>query len=420
MIIQSFWSKPFLNDSKDPNSRFKGGWLSEKYFYYSMTLSCLKFKQYYGHVKLYTDKAGEEILSGKLGIPYSEYDNRLNLLDEYPEKLWAFPKLYCYQLQTEPFIHADTDVFIWEKFPETLTGSALFCQNIEENFPIYGDALNEILAIFNWVPTELINTLYKYKGVKAFNAGIIGGTNLDYFKELYARSEKFIQRNLDKFEDIDVGIFNMIYEQQLGYAIAEKRNITPECLFDDVDANFTRLTNFHLAPFLYRYVHAIGMAKKSQHACEQIEALLMYEFPEEYQKVRANGEKHLLWKPGYEISERRKEFLFSMFRFVREKSDSDICKLRFHINPTVKITEGEPIQVTFTSPQKSIEETIELNDWDNMLLYFEESMSIDELSRELMLDDDISSKYTPRQLQEKLMSFVFDKCLLHELLIPEF
>lgn len=421
MIVQSFWSKPFLSDSNDPNSRFKGGWLNEKYFYFSMALSCLKFKEFYGEVKLYTDSKGEDILKNKLGIPYTNYINCFDSLNDINEKLWAFPKLQTYSTQEKPFIHADTDVFIWEKFPDDFISSPLFCQNIEENFPIYGDALNEILTLFKWIPTELINSLYKHKTVIAYNAGVIGGTDLDFFKELHSRSEKFINKNKHLFEKIDVGIFNMIYEQQLGFAIAEKMNIKPKSMFENVDSNFTTLVNFHLASFHSKYIHAIGFAKKSIYACEQIEALLMYEFPDEYERIKNNGIKNNLWGAYYEITPKRKDFLFLIFKYVRENSLEKICETKFRLNKTAKIIESDDLnKVEYISPQTLELEILKLEDWDNILLYFEESISVQELCAELLLDADIQAKYSKEALIDVLLSFVFDKCLLHEILLPEF
>jgi len=421
MIIQSFWSKPFLSDSKDPNSRFKGGWLNEKYFYFSMALSCLKFKEFYGEVNLYTDSKGKHILNKTLDIPYSNFINCFDKLENVNEKLWAFPKLHTYSIQDSPFIHADTDIFIWEKFPDKLINSPLFCQNIEENFPIYSEALDEILTLFDWIPAELINSLYKNKKILAFNAGIIGGTDLEFFKKLYSISKKFINKNEHFFDKIDVGIFNMIYEQQLGYAIAGKKDIQPKSLFNNIDSNFTPLVNFPLASFHTKYIHAIGFAKKSIYACEQIEALLMYEFPLEYEKIKYNGTKNLLWKDYYEISEERKGFLFSIYKYVRENPIALICDMKFQLNSTVKIMEdNDSNTINYISPQTLQREQLSLEDWDAILLYFQESISINELCLELLLDNDIATKFTKESLTEKLLSFVFDKCLLHEVLMPDF
>ncbi len=420
MIVQSFWSKPFLKDSNHPNARFKGGWLHEKYFYYSTALSCLKFKEFYKEVDLYTDSNGEKILKTILNIPYSNYHNTLDPLNDYHENLWALPKLHTYSNQNTPFIHADTDVFIWEKFSDKIVNNPIFCQNIEDNYPIYGETLDHILQILDWIPTEIINSLYKHKRVVAFNAGVLGGTDLDFYKKLYRSAIKMIQENNHLFHKIDVGMLNMIYEQHLGHAIADKNNISIHPLFENIDPKFTQLTNFHLAGFHTKYVHAIGYAKKSVYACEQIEALLLYEFPEYYNRIKHNGLHNSLWKEQYEIKESRKNFLLTMFQWLRNNSISHIYNTKFSLNNSVKILdEGETITILFTKPQTNEIEKLELIDWDNILLYFQEPLSINELCNELMNDSDISKKYTKDKLLDKILSFVIDKCLIHEIFIPE-
>ncbi|SNR14536.1 DUF6734 family protein [Tenacibaculum jejuense] len=420
MIIQSFWSKPFLQNSNHPNARFKGGWLDEKYFYYSIALSCLKFKENYSEIILYTDQHGKKVLGDILNLPYTQIHTTLDELDNYNPNLWALPKLHTYSLQEQPFIHVDTDVFIWEKFPESKVNSPIFCQNIEDNYPIYQETLDAILKIFDFVPTEIINSLYQNQRVLAFNAGVIGGNDITFYKNLYSKALEMIHKNEHLFPKIDVGMFNMIFEQLLGHALASKNDIGISPLLENVDSNFAKLTNFHLAGFQTNYVHAIGYAKRSLHACEQIEALLMYEYPEVYKDITRKGIENSLWENRFEISERRKEYLFTVYDYLRSKDISILYDTKFKLNPTVSFSEeNENSVLSFISPQENKLEKLELIDWENLVFYFEEAMSTNELCRELLSDEDIQKTYTKNQLQEKVFSFILDKCILQEILIPE-
>jgi len=77
-IVQSYWSKPALDDAYlQDDGRFKGGWLHEKYNYMSWALSCLKLRQHYDKVVLFTDDLGKKLLIDKLELPYT--DVRLDL-----------------------------------------------------------------------------------------------------------------------------------------------------------------------------------------------------------------------------------------------------------------------------------------------------------------------------------------------------
>ena len=50
---------------------------------------------------------------------------------EFDPSLWALAKLHTYGQQSEPFLHADGDVYIWEPFDKEFLESGIFAQNIE-------------------------------------------------------------------------------------------------------------------------------------------------------------------------------------------------------------------------------------------------------------------------------------------------
>src|SRR5882672_5621390 len=131
-IIQTFWTAPIRkNKTDDPFGRNAGGWNSEKYLSMSWALSCLKFRQFYPQVELFTDNEGEDWLINKLRLPFTHVDKSLNTFNDYPSDLWALAKLKTYALQNTPFLHADGDVYIWKAFNPDFIRNELFTQNIE-------------------------------------------------------------------------------------------------------------------------------------------------------------------------------------------------------------------------------------------------------------------------------------------------
>ncbi|SDG57329.1 hypothetical protein SAMN04487996_12032 [Dyadobacter soli] len=63
-IVQSYWSLPTKNNDKhENNERTTGGWLSERTHAMSLALSCLKCKQLYPEIELYTDESGHDFLA---------------------------------------------------------------------------------------------------------------------------------------------------------------------------------------------------------------------------------------------------------------------------------------------------------------------------------------------------------------------
>jgi hypothetical protein len=96
-IIQSFWTKPFLQSPDLQDSRMNGGWPARKYNYFSWALSCLQLCRYYQNVELVTDDLGKFILIEKLKLPYTSVKTELNRINDYNAGLWALGKICAYR-----------------------------------------------------------------------------------------------------------------------------------------------------------------------------------------------------------------------------------------------------------------------------------------------------------------------------------
>lgn len=279
-IVQSFWSKPMRTQSSDVEGRFSGGWLDKKYLYMSWALSCLQFRKYFNDIELVTDKYGKEILIDILKLPYTKVTIILDKLDCYPQDLWALGKIYTYSLQKEPFIHADGDVFIWENITDKAKDAALYVQSLEVNIPVYHTHFAEILNIFEYIP-EAIKDLKPNKDIlTAINAGLFGGNDLDFIQEYTKTAFKFVDDNLENMDKIAKGSFNMIYEQLLYFYMAKQKGIQITCYFDKPN-NFD-LAQFSSVPSKTKYIHAIGIFKKSLEVNENVANRLLTEHPEMY------------------------------------------------------------------------------------------------------------------------------------------
>ncbi len=425
-IVHSFWSKPFLENNTDENGRYKGGWLSTRYNLYSWALSCLKFKQFYDDVELYTDQFGKELLIDKLQLPYTKVHVVLNNLDHYSSKLWALGKIYTYSLQNEPFLHADSDVYIWEKLPRSLTASPIFAQNSEVDFPRYLEVYNTIVSDFTNPPEALTEIYDRTHQIMAFNAGIIGGNDIGFFKNYTKQIFDFINSNTQNLPLVDVGILNMVYEQQLGYSLAIKENIEVNFLRQNVDASFTRVMDFHLLPVKDNYIHTVGYAKKTAYACEQIQNRLKYEFPAFYEKFNkaiannalANDDREDLLKE----SPIRFSSLSQTYNFLETNSWETLLQTKFVLNPknSIHISPDESSEESYISyrlPQNNEPEKLILNGWEGLLADFETPKSVSELVAGLLQDPDIASAFTKEALELKLFSFAMDKVTYSEILV---
>lgn len=183
-IVQSYWSKPSLDsENVQEESRFKGGWLHEKYNYMSWAFSCLKLRQYYNDVVLYTDDLGKELLINELELPYTNVRLDLNDLKTYDSRLWAVGKLYTYSLQNEPFIHVDGDVYIWDKFNISLEKRDVIVQSKYDftHHIKYEEIKTYLLQEFKNLPFSVSEQLKKENNqLLSINAGIIGGSDIAF------------------------------------------------------------------------------------------------------------------------------------------------------------------------------------------------------------------------------------------------
>ncbi len=421
-IIQSFWTKPAYHNSDDTNARFNGGWPNQKNAFYSFALSALTINKFYPENELYTDQRGKELFQDLLELPYSKIHTKLDTLNDYNPKLWALGKLVACADQKDPFIHLDNDIFIWDKISYKIDEYDIIAQNVEEDFPNYGKAFGYMLANFDSIPEELIHSFYKNGKILAHNAGFIGGKNLSFFKELKDKAFNLIETNTHHLKNLDVGIFNTIFEQQLGYTLSENKNLRVQYLFEEVAPNFAEIIDFSSIPISSKYIHCIGYAKKSVFACEQIEARLSYHFPEYYKHLNKKLRKH--FGDQYfttQIPEKRIQYIHDFYSFMDRISIDDLWTTKFKINEKCVIDfESEPITVEYSIPHDQQIHKKELEGWDSILLYFLEAVSMKELYDELSQDKALMKQFQGdlSKFKNKIMSFVLEKTLLIEILNP--
>lgn len=279
-IIQSFWS------GSQNNINDKYGWYSPRYNWMSWILSCHQLVKYYDNVELYTDDFGYDILINKLQLPYSKVHVVLNELDKYPKDLWAIAKIKAYSLQEEPFIHVDGDVFIWEKFPESYVNSQLIAQNLENTTGYYREMWNEITANITFIPNEL-SSFHNGTSNLCCNMGIIGGSDIDFFKEYCTKSFEFVDKNIEFWDKINLFNFNIFFEQELFYELSTLNFKKINYLFDEIwaDNAYMGFGDFHMIPHKRTYLHLLGFFKRQPTVCKNMEIYTMKYYPESYSKL---------------------------------------------------------------------------------------------------------------------------------------
>lgn len=276
-IIQSFWS----GNQKDFSNNY--GWNSYKYNWMSWILSCHQLVRFYDRVELYTDDFGYDILIKKLKLPYTKVHVVLNELDVYPKDLWAIAKIVTYSLQDEPFIHVDGDVFIWEKFPKSLTNGQLFSQNLENTTDYYRSMWNSISPKLQFIPNELMQFHNEITNLSS-NMGIVGGNDISFFKKYSSKSLEFVNKNYSAWFDINLFNFNIFFEQELFHELATAESTEIKYLFDEIwgDNAYVGFGDFNKVPHKRTYLHLLGVFKRRLSVCREMEVYIMKYYPENY------------------------------------------------------------------------------------------------------------------------------------------
>lgn len=285
-IVQSFWSKPsYKKENINLSDRNKGGWIDKKYNYMSWALSCLQFRKFYDNVELVTDAFGYNLLVDKLELPYTNVKVCLDDINHYHSDLWALGKVYAYSIQDEPFIHADGDVFIYKKFSEEFENSNLVSQNIEKNYLLYQQVFSTIEDNFDYIPNVLFESKILNNQLIGTNAGILGGSDVSFFKDYTKESFHFVDKNLSKLSKINIGLFNIIFEQAMFYALSESKSAKVNYLLNNVNQAFDGLCDFITVETKTNYLHALGPFKQQKYIGDQLALRLLLDYPEYYYKI---------------------------------------------------------------------------------------------------------------------------------------
>jgi hypothetical protein len=277
-IIQSFWS----GNQKDINNNY--GWYNARFNWISWILSCNQLLKFHKDVELFTDSFGYEILIEKLQLPYTKVHVVLDELNHYHKDLWAVAKIKTFQLQTEPFLHVDGDVFVWESLTDKFQKSELITQNLEITTDYYGSMWNEISPNLSFLPKEM-NNYHNKKSNLACNMGIIGGNDINFFKEYTKKSFEFVDKNNSSWSNINSFNFNVFFEQVLFHEMANEKLKKIDFLFDEVseDNAYVGFGDFHKVPNI-KYLHLLGVYKRNASMCKAMEVYTMKYYPESYTK----------------------------------------------------------------------------------------------------------------------------------------
>jgi hypothetical protein len=289
--VWTFWSAPF-------RAHYHRLWLSERHHLLSWVLSVGEAARHYPETCLVTDSVGAALLVDALALPFRHVDLRLDALNAAaPDtEWWVLGKLAAYAAQTEPFVHIDSDAYLWNPLPATMIAAPVFAQNPEvfyfDDQSLYRlePFLRGIERFDGWLP-EAWKWYAEQRGNRAVCCGIFGGRDLDFIRR-YAESAIDVIVHPDNqpvWPTLGVRDNILVEQYFLAASLEHWQQVRPSpgraaaaYLFpsaaDAFDpANATRAG----------YTHLIGEAKTNRAIADRLEMRVRRDYPDYYDRCLA-------------------------------------------------------------------------------------------------------------------------------------
>ncbi len=186
----SFWSAPYL-------AHYRQAWARPLDHLLSWVISAQTAMRHYPDSMLVTDSPGRKLLVDRLGLPFAEVSTELDRLAGHDPDWWMLGKLVAYSQQTAPFVHIDSDVFLWKRLPAHIAASPVLSQNPEG--PMTG----------GYRPDEIETAMREAGGVlpaewqwarslgpplPAENCGIVGGRDVAFLRHYAHNALAIVER----------------------------------------------------------------------------------------------------------------------------------------------------------------------------------------------------------------------------------
>ncbi len=160
-------------------------------FLFTTALSVLCASRHFKEVQFISSDWGVDVMK-KLDLPITSYSNKLNEMKSVSRFFWAYGKLLAYNEQDVPFVHLDNDVFLWDPLAPKILKARLCFQSQEPMDKIGYHYYNMLRPCFEKAkvkPQVIVdNPVFDF----AYNCGICGGHDLDFFKEWIKCSQQYI------------------------------------------------------------------------------------------------------------------------------------------------------------------------------------------------------------------------------------
>lgn len=292
--VWSFWSKP-------SQMRKNSGWYSDLHHLLAWGLSLQTAGRHYPDTVLVTDRPGKRLLVDQLGLPFVHVSTELERLATIDPGWWTLGKLIAYSLQDRPFVHIDSDVFLWKPLPHRVAESPVFAQCVGYLPSDWNAGPCEIARAFDDVQIELpVEWQWaRSRNESRFglhNAGILGGTRQDFLRHYSQTAVDLVMRpgHAPAWErsvsSISPGWAAVIVEEFTLYVCLEYHRWNPtsayrgvriEHLFPSWDAAYDARQSARVG-----YTHLMGNAKSHPTIARRLEERVRREDPAYFRRCQ--------------------------------------------------------------------------------------------------------------------------------------
>jgi len=306
--VWSFWSRPFT-------SHHHTHWVKPVHHLFSWVISLETARKHFSRTVLYTDDDGARLLVDQLGLQFDEVSTDLNVLASYDPAWWSLGKVWTYRAQHEPFIHIDSDVFLWQPLPPELISAPLFVQCPDFFVPNASHYKPELLESTIsrggeiWLPAEWVWFRASGARQRGESCGIFGGRRIDFIQHYTNQAFKLLEHpaNQPGWSHMkEKSDHNILLEQYLLAACIDYHRDRPASPFRDIEIKylFSSLDDALASDDATRlgYTHLVGTAKKNPHIITRLEQRMQRDYPEYYERCLEIEDAHLVNDRRYRSS----------------------------------------------------------------------------------------------------------------------
>jgi hypothetical protein len=289
--VWSLWTKPMQADLSLQT------WPSLRAQLMSWVVSLDTCRQFFPETALVTDSLGAKLLVDGLGLDFDGVSTELDALSDHAPQHWALGKLYAYRLQTEPFIHIDNDLYLWQDLPAALHTAPVLAAYPEYSgfgFQAYNIAAMkvQIARAGGWLPPELDSHRTDRKGLRSWNCCIVGGQRAD-FLSFYANqairliedpaNAAVMQRRRDILDDM------LVIEQHMLAACVDHHGAVRGGPFEGLRVShlFNGEDDARENAGRRGFTHLIGSLKRNADVLNRLEQRVKRDYPTIYERCLA-------------------------------------------------------------------------------------------------------------------------------------